>query len=91
MSKKDYIRNTSTCSCENGKYLASITDDSLIMCDQIIEEAKTVPTKKVTSKKLLFTFLLITITYVIFNSYEKIKVDSYDSLPLEKYWLFIMY
>ena len=62
MCKKDDIRNTSTCSCENGKYLASITDDSLIMCDQIIEEAKTVPTKKVTSKKLLFTFLLITIT-----------------------------
>ena len=26
-----------TCSCENGKYLASIMDDSAIMCDEVIE------------------------------------------------------
>ena len=29
---------------ENGKYLASIMDDSVITCDEIIEETKTVPT-----------------------------------------------
>ena len=33
--------NLATCSCENGKYLASIPDDSLIMCDETIAaEAK---------------------------------------------------
>ena len=33
----DYVCNRTTCSCENGKYLASIMDDSVIMCDEIIE------------------------------------------------------
>ena len=28
--KKDYIWNPATCSCENGKYLANIADDSVI-------------------------------------------------------------
>ena len=31
--EKDYMWNPATCSCKNGKYLASITDDSVIMCD----------------------------------------------------------
>ena len=31
----DYVWNRTTCSCENGKYLASIMDDSVIMCDVI--------------------------------------------------------
>ena len=29
--------NRITCNCENGKYLASIMDDSAIMCDKIID------------------------------------------------------
>ena len=29
--------NPATCSCENGKYLASILDDSAIICDEVIE------------------------------------------------------
>ena len=41
--EKDYVWNPATCNCENGKYLASIMDNSAIMCDEIIEE--TVPTK----------------------------------------------
>ena len=51
--KKDYIWNPATCSCKNGKYLASIIDNSVITCDQIIdadgetksydEETKTIP------------------------------------------------
>ena len=36
--EKDYIWNPATRSCENGKYLASIMDDSVITCDEIIEE-----------------------------------------------------
>ena len=40
MLKKDYIWNHATC-CKNGKYLASIIDDSVITCDEILDaEAK---------------------------------------------------
>ena len=42
--KKDYIWSPATCSCKNDKYLASTIDDSVIMCDEIIEETKTVKT-----------------------------------------------
>ena len=49
-----------TCNCENGKYLASIMDDSTIICDEVIksyeEEIETISTsfneKKVTCKTL---------------------------------------
>ena len=44
MCQKDYIWNPVTCNCENGKYLASVIGDSVIMCDDIIEETKTVTT-----------------------------------------------
>ena len=55
---------------KNGKYLASIMDDSAITCDEIIdaEETKTIP-KNITCKSqnvyILLTFLLITITLLI--------------------------
>ena len=35
--QKDYIWNPSTCTCKNSKYLASIIDDSVITCDEIME------------------------------------------------------
>ena len=31
------MSNPVTCSCENRKYLASITDDSAFICDEVIE------------------------------------------------------
>ena len=34
---KDYIWNLATSSFQNGKYLASIIDDSAITCDEIID------------------------------------------------------
>ena len=38
---KKNIWNPSTCSCDNGKYLASVIDGSVITCDEIIDaEAK---------------------------------------------------
>ena len=47
---KRYIWNLATCSFKNGKYLASIIDDSAIISDEIIddeetckEETKTIP------------------------------------------------
>ena len=43
--ERDQIWNLASCSFENGKYLASITDNSVIMCNEIIEEeTKTVTT-----------------------------------------------
>ena len=35
-SREDYRWNPSTCICENGKYLKSVTDDSKLVCDEII-------------------------------------------------------
>ena len=47
---KKYVWNLSTCNCENGKYLASIMDDSAIICDEIIDVKETNFNKK--KKKL---------------------------------------
>ena len=77
VSEKDYIWNPVTCSSENVKHLASIMDDSVVTCDEIIEsydeETKTIPTnfneKKATCKTpnlyILLAFLLITIALLI--------------------------
>ena len=73
MCETDYVWNPPTCSCENGKCLASIIDVSLITCNQLIEEIKTVPTnfngKKVAYESkniyILLAFLLITIVLLI--------------------------
>ena len=53
--EKDYIWNPSTCSCENGKYLARIMDDLAITCDEIIyvKETKTIP-KDITCKTIYY-------------------------------------
>ena len=40
--KKDYIWNPPTCSCENVEYLASTIEDSVITCDEIIDDADSV-------------------------------------------------
>ena len=37
MCEKEYIWNPPIFSCENGKYLANIMDNSVIMYDEIIE------------------------------------------------------
>ena len=50
--KKNYVWNPATCNCQNGKYLASIMNNSAIMCDEVTDaeaksnnkETKTVPT-----------------------------------------------
>ena len=43
--ENDHVWNPATCRCENGKYLASIVDDSAIICDEVsgayIKEART--------------------------------------------------
>ena len=42
--EKEYIRNPDKCICKNGRYFVSIIDDSIIKCDEILEETKTIPT-----------------------------------------------
>ena len=37
-----------TCSCENGKSFASTIDDSMIACDEIVDETKNIPKKCIT-------------------------------------------
>ena len=79
--QKYYIWNLGTCNCENGKHLASVTDDSVITCDKIInaepksndEETKPVPTNfnennltcKTQNFYNLLAFLLITIASLV--------------------------
>ena len=72
--KKHYVQNPATFYCKNGKYLANITDESVIICDEVIksygEEIKTIPTnfneKNITYKTqnfcILPAFLFITTT-----------------------------
>ena len=72
--EKDYNLNPATCSYEKEKCLASIIDDSVITCDENIEEeSKTVTTNfneinamcKTNNFYLLFGILLITIALLI--------------------------
>ena len=75
--EKYYVCNTATCNYENGKYLASVLDDSAVSSDEIKEsykeETKAIPSnfyeKKAIHKLqnffILLTFLLITITLLI--------------------------
>ena len=35
LSEKYYVWNPATCSCENGKNLGSVMDDSAIMCNEL--------------------------------------------------------
>ena len=68
--EKDYVWNPATCNCENGKYLASIMDDSVITCDEIINVKETnFNEKNITYRTqnvyILLVFLLTTIILLI--------------------------
>ena len=77
--RKDYIWNPATCPCENGNYLGSIIDDSLITCYEIIDMTKSTSTKTVSTKStstnfsILLAFLLIVIALLIVVSIYLIK------------------
>ena len=47
VGKKGYFLNPAICSRKNGKYVRSIVSHSIVICDEIIEMAKTVPTKSI--------------------------------------------
>ena len=72
--EKDYIWNPAACSCQNGEYVGSIIDHSVITCDEIIEATK----RTLTNLSILLTFSLITIALLIAISifYYQIKHRS---------------
>ena len=76
--EKDYIWNPATCSCENGKYLASIINDSVITCDEVIEE--TVPTNSNEKRQPVNTKFLYFI-YIFINYCSYIDSCLYLLLP----------
>ena len=43
--EKGYVWNPAKCSSKNGKYILSITGNSVVKCDDIIDITKDVPTK----------------------------------------------
>ena len=70
--EKYYSWNPATCSWENGKYLASIIDNSKVMCDEVVEsynEEKNFNEKKATCETqnfyILLAFLSITKSLLI--------------------------
>ena len=75
--EKYYVCNTATCNYENGKYLASVLDDSAVSSDEIKEsykeETKAIPSNfyekkaihKLQNFYILLTFLSVTITLLI--------------------------
>ena len=50
MCEKAYFWNPATCSCENGKYVTGIIDNSVIMCHKIIDTTKTVTKISITER-----------------------------------------
>ena len=85
--KKDYSWNPSTCICEN-KYLKSIVDISVTVCDEVIVVMNIVSTKKTNaiatkvtitasincrSKKKLLVIILLLIVIIICCYYAKQK------------------
>ena len=74
MRVKNYILNRATCTCENSKYLRSITDHLLIAYNEIIDtlaksysdSTKIVPA--MFSKQRLLVKQIITIFYLLYHS-----------------------
>ena len=71
MRKKDYIWIPAACSCESGKYLENIIDNSMFMYNEIREEIKSTSIKTIPANSnltnfcILLAFLLITIVLLI--------------------------
>ena len=77
--KKDYIWNPATNILKNVKYLVrSIDDDSVIMCDKIMEENKTIRTKFKERKQPVKLYFLkfLYFTYIIDRWYYLLSSDK---------------
>ena len=69
--KKNYIWNPAICSCENDQYLSSIIDNSVITCDEITEETKTVATN-FNEKSNLYNTKFLYFSCIFVNYYSTI-------------------
>ena len=69
MCEKGYTWDSAICSYENGEFVRSIIDNSLITFDKIKEDTKSVPTnfnnKKVTNRTKKFCILLVFLLFTI--------------------------
>ena len=87
--EKDYIWNHATCNWWYGKYvLLSIIDNSVIACDEIIEETKTVPTKSVTNFArfaIIYHIIIDSFHYLLFLHKISSKRKTLTTLPLHLY------
>ena len=73
--EKDYVWNPATCNCENGKYLASIMDDSAFTCNKTI---KSYNKKQILMKKSnLQTATFLYFTCIFINYYSIIDSCQY--------------
>ena len=79
---KKIFWNPATCNCENGKYLASIMDDSAIMCDEVIESYKEDAEAKSYQETKFLLFLI--------RKYEKCKRKTFSIILIHKYQLTII-
>ena len=52
-AERKCVWNSATCSYKNGKYVGSIIDNSVVICNEIIKETKTIPTKSTSIKAVL--------------------------------------
>ena len=69
ISERVYICNPAICSCKNGKYLASIIDNSVITCDKFINsdaEAKSYDKEIKTIPKYIICEIKVSILYLLF-------------------------
>ena len=79
--QKNYIWNPSTCNCGNDKYLERVINDSLVICEEILEVTKT------TAKKdNLLNRTFICFTHLFINYYNTIDDRQY-LLLLHKTWI----
>ena len=66
--EKDYLWNPASCNCVNGEYLASVMDDSSIMCDEITESYYDEKILMKKSNLLMSKFLYFTCIFINYYS-----------------------
>ena len=75
------IWNPATGNCENGKYVGSIVDNSVITCDEVIVQTKTVPTRHVMKNNISTNFNIL---FIYFFNYHSIIDSCWYLLLLDK-------
>ena len=85
--QKDYSWNLSTCICENGKFLKSIANTSIIVCDEItnaVDSVSTIVTKTILTN-MTNTISTNAASTVSINSDDKIFIIAIICYLYAKY------